>query len=97
VDLTEIRMWECGLDLSSSEYGPVACFCRHINEVLGSIQCGKLLEQLRNYRLHNNDSTPRMWLVRTKLKFDNSILLVQVSEACAMNSTDRVLTFKVLL
>jgi len=39
IDHQEVR-WDRGLDLSGSLWGQVACFCKHGNELSGSIKCG---------------------------------------------------------
>jgi hypothetical protein len=44
------------MDLTGSEYGPVAGACKHSNKLPGPIKCGKFLDQLNDYQLLMYDS-----------------------------------------
>jgi hypothetical protein len=48
----------CELDACESGYGPVAGSCEHGNETLGSLKGGEVLDELNDYHLWKENSTP---------------------------------------
>jgi hypothetical protein len=49
------------MDSFGSRYGPVPSSCEHSNEHPGSINGWELLDQLSDYKMLKNDSSPWSW------------------------------------
>jgi hypothetical protein len=52
---TNNRVSDCELDSSGSPQGLVEGLCDHCNQITGSIKGYRVLDQLRDYQLLNND------------------------------------------